>query len=194
MLPIDRAPLFPDVADRTVDYVHVEARGDEGVVFLLAEGKNRADLLLRAIEFLYHLKGTMKLAVTGESEEGQAPSRIGIGAGIHVGQVAYIKALQGTRSVIDGFEGFEINYAKRVESCSRQGRHSRIMLSAEAAKSLELQPLVLREVRAQMKGIGEDVEVYEVVSGRFDHMESQLGTKRISARSLGAGLGRGRGS
>lgn len=169
---------FPEAADKAVDFSHVEARGDEGTVFVGSpkgkRGATRGELVFRAIEFLYHLKGRLRFDTVSETAE-DAPRRFDIGAGIHWGPVMLMLSQQNYRLIIDGVEGFAINYGKRVESCSREGRYSRILLSAEAARFLEFKPVLLSSVRAPMKGIEDDVELYEVEAGLFDAMELRQG-------------------
>jgi len=165
---------FPEVEDKAVEFCGVDARGDEGIVLVVCPSSKRRDrqagLVLRAIEFLYHLKGRLKFSAVHAGSE-PAPSRFDVGAGIHWGPVVQTVADRDGRSVIDGMEGFAINYAKRVESCSREGRHSRIMLSSEAARCLELEPVLLANIRGVMKGIQDNVELHEVEAGLFDQME-----------------------
>jgi len=165
---------FPRVEDKTVQFCRVDARGDEGIIFLLcpqgAQQAQKATHILRAIEFLYHLKARLRFGGDTSGSE-TAPRRFDVGAGIHWGKVVFILTEEDHHSVIGGIEGFDINYAKRVESCSREGRHSRILLSTEAARYIELEPIVLTSFRTAMKGISDDVELHEVQAGLLDHME-----------------------
>jgi class 3 adenylate cyclase len=155
---------FPEPVDRTQELCDVEARGDEGTVFLARTGSSFKEPLMRAIEFLYHVKGLLRFGLS-EGSETSSPSHLGLGAGIHIGRVAYLTKIESDRSIISRLEGFSINYAKRVESASRLGRYSRIFLSKEAAKLLEDKPVALSPVTASMKGIEESAELYEVRSG-----------------------------
>ncbi|MHC4476569.1 MAG: nucleotidyl cyclase domain-containing protein [Planctomycetota bacterium] len=153
---------FPKTTDPVNEFCEVQARGDEGTVFFARSRGDFGEPLLRAIEFLYHLKGLLRFGEGHGEGESQAPTRIGLGAGIHVGKVAFATRLENNRSVIRRLEGFSINYAKRVESCSRRGKYSRIFLSGEAAKLLEDKPVVLTGACVPMKGIHEHAELYEV--------------------------------
>jgi len=154
---------FPIPDDRTRQYCSVDARGDEGVLFFAQTSEDFAEPVFRATEFLYHLKGLLRFGAEAED----APRRIGLGAGIHVGRVAFGVMQEANRSVIARLEGFSINYAKRVESCSRAGKHSRIFLSSEAARLLEDKPVLLSLISAPMKGIEENADIHEVQSGLF---------------------------
>ena len=164
---------FPEPNDKTVEYCEVNARGDEGTIFC-APFDRQADfsgLIFRAIEFVYHLKGILRFGIPEDDDEIKSPRKIGIGAGIHVGTVAYATTIENNRKIINHLEGFSINFAKRVESCSRLGKHSNIFLSKKASKRLEDKPVTCSHMIAPMKGIGENIEVYEVLSGLFNEMK-----------------------
>jgi hypothetical protein len=171
---------FPPLADRTQGFCQVDARGDEGIIFALTrDTKQKREFIFRAIEFLYHLKGLLYLGLgeaTNQRSE-SAPVRMGLGAGIHCGRVAFSTELQGNRLEIVQIDGFAINKAKRVESASRQGRFSRILLSMEAARLLEGEPLLLSHIRAPMKGIDEHADLYEVKAGLFSGINLMADTK-----------------
>jgi len=161
---------FPEPDDKTERYTQVSARGDEGTVFVIDADLEPTQLVFRAIEFLYHLKGQLKFPTKKIEDSGEAPSRIGVGAGVHFGKVAYTTELRGGHSVISGIEGFSINFAKRLESSSRDGNHSHVMLSKEALRFVEDELAIFIPVTTEMKGIHKSVEVYEVRSGLFDSL------------------------
>ena len=171
---------FPD--DKTQEFCKVDARGDEGTVFVLARNvRHKRALVFRAIEFLYHLKGLLYLGLGEATEQGSesaAPVRMGLGAGIHCGKVAFSTELRGNRSEIVQIDGFAVNKAKRVESASREGRFSKILLSAEAAKFLEGEPLLLSHITVPMKGIEERADLYEVTAGLFSDIKLMAETTR----------------
>jgi hypothetical protein len=156
---------FPDPEDWSTEYCSIKARGDEGILFYAKTQSDFSELIFRSIEFLYHLKGRLRFGGDEEEAAKASPRRIGLGAGIHIGPVAFATKQENNRSIIDRLEGFSINYAKRVESCSRAGKYSRVFLSKEAAQLLEDKPVVFSRVIAPMKGIEEYAEVYEVKAG-----------------------------
>lgn len=158
---------FPKSEDETRTYTRVTARGDEGTVFVVDPNLNPTQLVFRAIEFLYHLKGQLKFATKTMGDSSEAPSRIAVGAGVHFGKVAYITKLEQGHSVISDIEGFSINFAKRVESSSRDGEHSHVMLSNDAFRLVKNEPAVFVPITTEMKGILKKVQVYEVRSGLF---------------------------
>ncbi|HUU30378.1 MAG TPA: hypothetical protein VM123_21450, partial [archaeon] len=80
---------FPDPKDRSREYCSVMARGDEGILFYAVTNPNFSELVFRSIEFIYHLKGRLRFAIDNKYEGSTSPRRIGLGAGIHVGKVAF---------------------------------------------------------------------------------------------------------
>ncbi|MCK4785827.1 MAG: hypothetical protein KAV87_18875 [Desulfobacteraceae bacterium] len=166
---------FPEPSDSTQELCQIDSRGDEGIIFVACTESDFSELVFKAIEFIYHLKGLLRFGSAEQEEDTSAPRQIGLGAGIHVGKVAFATICENNRSVIKHIEGFSINYAKRVESCSRLGKYSRVFLSKEAAKLLEDKPVILSCSSAPMKGIKDNEEVYEVRSGLFDDLKLDLG-------------------
>jgi len=166
---------FPRPEDKTIGFTQIDARGDEGTVFCIEHRlKERADLVFRAIEFLYHLKGRLYFGLDDRKEDTRklaAPLRMGIGAGIHVGPVAYATEVRENRSEIVRIEGFSINKAKRVESSSRGGTFSQIILSKEAARLLDGEPVLFSPITASMKGVEEHAELHEVRAGLFSGLK-----------------------
>jgi class 3 adenylate cyclase len=167
---------FPDsVDDPTAQYCKVDSRGDEGIIFQLDNPKNQnpEDLVYRAVSFAIALKCEMELLeyIVDEDDE-KSPKEMRVGVGIHYGEVALFSNIteQG-RSVLGKIEGYNINYAKRVESCSRHGRHSQIFLSSAASTHIKGTPIILSEQSADMKGIGGAEPVFEVISGLFSELK-----------------------
>jgi class 3 adenylate cyclase len=95
---------------------------------------------------------------------------LGLGIGIHYGRV-YLRERPDGRTRI---EGFTINLAKRIESFSRHGRYSHIMLSQEAYNRVRSSVLKHTQLRQRvfferheadqelMKGILETQALYEL--------------------------------
>ena len=163
---------FPEEKDKSAEYSLITARGDEGLLFYVTDEIPKTDMIYMALEFVVELKGRLKMAVTLDENSDRPARGIELGAGIHYGPVALLTALKKddkgrARSFIDGLEGYSINYAKRVESCSRQGSYSRVFLSKEAASVLDGDPIIFSKTMAPLKGIGENVEVFEIQSGYF---------------------------
>ena len=165
---------FPTKGNIT-SYYGVQARGDEGTIFCIDPDIEPAELVFKTLQFAYELKARMELLSHIDDIAEVAPQTMKIGVGIHFGQVALIPNIRTDekglpRSVIGGIEGFSINYAKRVESCSRLGKYSRVFLSKVAASLLDGYPVVLIKHVGSMKGIEASEETYEVRSVFFDTM------------------------
>lgn len=143
-----------------------ESRGDEGFVFVVDPNQEGSDLVSRAIKFALELKARLKILNQGEVD--QPPTEMKLAIGIHYGEVAVVTTSEQKagiyRKLIDRIMGYSINYAKRIESCSRIGRFSQIFLSKEAAELLSYEPIALCKHESPLKGIASRDEVYEVRS------------------------------
>lgn len=165
--------FFPSQNPITTFY-DVKARGDEGTVFCVDPNRDPGDLIYNALQFAFELKARMELVNDNRSPDSDMPRKMKVGIGIHFGRVALMaksKTDENTgrsSSIIDHIEGFSINYAKRVESSSRNGKYSKIFLSKEAASLLEGDPIVLVRHNALLKGIEKDEELFEVRSAFFE--------------------------
>ena len=168
------AMYFPQ-KDPVFSHAYVKARGDEGIIFYVDADSEAEDLIYKGVQFAFELKARIEMLSTLGNHNDPVPKRMKIGVGIHFGQVALISKIgqneQGENiSLISGIEGFAINYAKRIESCSRDGRYSKIFLSKEAASLLEDCPIVFEKHIAPIKGIETSKEVYEVRSAFLERM------------------------
>lgn len=163
---------FPKIEPQIVKFYEVKSRGDEGTIFCVDLDRSYEDLVYDAVKFSFELKARVNLLNNLEKENNKIPKRMDIGIGIHLGEVAVIQKqeiIEGKkRSIFEGIEGFSINYAKRIESCSRIGKYSNIFLSKEAAEKIEGNPIILREYSSSLKGIEKDEDVYEIQSAFFD--------------------------
>lgn len=163
---------FPplELEKRIEGYSHVDARGDEGTIFCYLPDNDPDELIFRAIQFSYELKARIELI------DSDSPKAMKVGVGIHYDKVALVPTLHKfqdskmPRSIIESLQGFNINYAKRVESCSRSGRFSKIMLSKKAASYLDGYPVVFTKQIANLKGIDPSEEIFEVKSAFFNKM------------------------
>ena len=164
---------------RACAHRHSDARGDEGIVFVVEPDVPAEAQVLHAIDFVFELKGRMRLVRdayggsrrTSNKRKGTAPKEMmEIGAGIHFGDVCAVTRLEKGTSIIDRLEGYAINKAKRIESCSRAGRFSNVFLSQEAAILISGESIVLSGVEVSLKGIEERTEAFEVVSGLFSEI------------------------
>jgi class 3 adenylate cyclase len=165
---------FPEPSDKSNNYLKIETRGDEGIIFLISNSLPPDSLIYKALQFSLELKGRLEMLSGNNSWKPPQPMKIGIG--IHWGEVALV-----TKSVFDEskgrnsshireISGYAINYAKRVESCSRMGKFSNVFISTEAAFYLDGFPILLEKHTAGMKGLVEREHVYEVRSAYIEKM------------------------
>lgn len=166
---------FKPPADKGQGFSQVDTRGDEGTIFQIAYSlRERRELIFRAIEFLYHVKSCLYLGLNSKKEnkgDYEAPLQMDIGAGIHFGKIAFTTEIIESHSEIVRIDGYEINRAKRIESSSRSGNCSRIVLSKEAVNLLEGEPVIFSPITTSMKGIEQHVELYEVQAGLFNGLK-----------------------
>jgi class 3 adenylate cyclase len=163
--------LSPD-EECDICYSQVDARGDEGTIFYCNPSESSANIIYKAIKFSYELKARLELLWYKE-EEDSSPQPMKIGIGIHFDNVALITKNEECeqdkiRYIISHLEGYSINYAKRLESCSRIGKYSKIIISKKAASFLEGDPIVLTKHTSNLKGIQSNEEIFEVRSAFFD--------------------------
>jgi len=166
----------PSFDEQVRAWCQVEARGDEGLVFVIDPEQGGAELINKAIRFAFELKTRMK--IMHRKQEDRPPQEMKISVGIHYGEVAAINRLtvteDGQRNLIEKILGYSINYAKRVESSSRVGKFSNVFLSQEAADLVSYQPIALQKHEVQLKGIQANEEVYEIRSVLLENLPIKI--------------------
>lgn len=164
---------FPDPAKPSEGYADKTVRGDEGIVFYYSKRTKPGDLIYNAIKFVMELKARIRLEVPGvENVSGKTPKPISIAAGIHYGKIAVISEPGKDRP--SGLSGYNINYAKRVESSSRRGKYSKVFLSKAAASMLSQYPIILEKHSVSLRGIEEVEDVFEVRSAQLSPMPHNI--------------------
>lgn len=104
--------------------------------------------------------------------------KIEIASGIHYGEV--LSCDDGTDSIFTNVDNYtckntkryygnHINYAKRVETSSRDGAYLKIMMSYSCADIIKYIPLVYDTLFIEMKGYSNKELIYELVSGYVYH-------------------------
>ncbi len=154
----------------------VESKGDEGLVFLVDDKQDGETLLIKAIKFVFELKARLKIIAKHDPK--RCPKELKIAAGIHYGSVAIITKPEMEnneyRKLIAEIIGYEINYAKRIESSSRMGKLSQVFLSLESAELLSGFPIVFYRHFASLKGIEANEIVYEIQSVFLDNIPIEI--------------------
>jgi hypothetical protein len=152
-------------------YCNINSRGDEGLVFLIDPKQTDHKLIYKAVNFSFELKAKLKI-LNHENENDEPPTEMKIAIGIHYGKVATVVISKMEkdqyRTIIDNILGYNINYAKRIESSSRAGLYSQVFLSKEAANLLTNYPVVFYKHYTSLKGINSNDVVYEVRSVLLD--------------------------
>lgn len=142
-----------------------EPRGDEGVFIFGNPIGIQSDIkdertILDAINFSILLK-FIWLMNQLVKENFSAHNLIDLAVGIHFDELAY----SGPGPLkIDEIEGYAINYAKRIESASRIGKHSNIFISEEARALISEKNNIFfeRYDGIILKGLNDNETVYEV--------------------------------
>ncbi len=152
-------------------YFQVEARGDEGclkVFWSRKSGDSLAKDVDTAVKIAFDIKRKWlfeKHNIKRILEDGLLPVDIGIG--IHTGKVYVNKIKDKSGNMIYRPEGYAINLAKRVESASREGSFTHILLSESARGQLhnlkdELTYFFDEPFPINPKGISSGIKVFEV--------------------------------
>jgi class 3 adenylate cyclase len=158
------------------DFSNVRVYGDEGAVFFISHSFSKEKAVLQMIQFAFELKARMELEFYPVERADFVSQKMEIGVGIHFGKVALISAspagileISGTDNPtkIERVEGYSINYAKRVESASREGKYSKILVSSEIASLIKNKPVILIPMTSTLKGISPAEPLYEIRSGFF---------------------------
>ncbi len=152
------------------DDAFISTAGDEGYLFLPNFNKliDKSVLLFKAVSFTFELKTLIKLLpflIKDKAISGQMPYGIRLAVGIHYGSVSYtFKPVKGGIE-IEKYYGYNINFAKRIETSSRDGVYSNIYVSKEVYEALKSKkPLFFQHYRTEMKGIDKSIDVYEIRS------------------------------
>ncbi len=156
--------------DRDFDYFQATARGDEGClkIFPSTSDESLARDIDTAINIAFDLKRKWLFNehnITRILDDGLLPVDLGIG--IHAGKVWVNKEGGGEGNEFYRPEGYTINLAKRIESASREGRFTHILLS-EAARG-QLHNLKDEDTYVfndpfpiKPKGISRDIKAFEI--------------------------------
>lgn len=135
-----------------------QARGDEGFICFTTDKPSEVSPLdiIYAIKLALHIKFDWLLANLEKDLKEHIDLAIGINQGTVLGNF-------NENSELTGIEGYEINFTKRVESYSRNGRYTNIFLSEKARNIIQNVNVVLEKNKnCDLKGIGERVNLYEV--------------------------------
>ena len=148
----------------------VKLAGDELVVFYCSN--DIAEDILNAIQLANTLKILWYVSYTNWRRVREGKKILDLGIGINTGDVTYehrpvVKKLEKLLPKRKTFEGLPISLAKRIESFSRQGRYSRIMVGHRTMAELnklyhhyECESMGLQ----RLKGMSQEIPVFELKS------------------------------
>ncbi len=154
----------------------IRTAGDEGFVFIPKWVFDSKTAAYKAISFAFEFKTLIKFLpykILNKTQDNLMPYGLRLAVGIHYGIVTYTykpKEKGGKIiSEIDKYIGYNINYAKRIETCSREGKYSNIFVSSVIYEILLAQkPIIFEKSRQELKGLEKAIEVYEVKSAFID--------------------------
>jgi class 3 adenylate cyclase len=175
--------LFQDLFERLAgEYFNspnkksfIRTAGDEGFAFIPKWVFEPEIAAYKAICFAFELKTLAKLMpynIFKKAQEDMMPFGLRLAVGIHSGMVTYTskpvkdKGNNGKwHNEVDKYIGYNINYAKRIETCSREGRYTNIFVSREVYEMLiSKKPIFFEHHRSELKGIEKTIDVYEARS------------------------------
>lgn len=158
-------------SDNFISYLSHGTEGDEGHLFIIIDhNADLSDYIFKVIKFVFEIKAYMKIVNidNGNLENDYPFKEIKVASGIHYGDIAFVKKQSGNVII-----GYNLNYAKRIETGSREGIYSQVLLSKEAYEYIEGYPIILEERRLSLKGISNNDKAYEVRSIFFNNVPEQ---------------------
>jgi len=148
----------------------IKFAGDEIIVFY--SSKNIEDDIVNAIQLANTLKIMWYVSEPNRKRIKEGKKFLDLGIGINTGDVTYefrpvVNELKKLISKRKTFEGLPISVAKRIESFSRKGRYSRIMVGQQIIAELnktyhwyEYESMGLQ----RFKGMSQEIPVFELKS------------------------------
>ena len=140
----------------------IKPRGDEAFILFSTDTSkpDNADDILTAIGLALQMKFAWKRRLVELDESIEIKQHMELAVGINQGQMA---AFTSDQEEIESIEGYEINYAKRVESFSRIGKYTNIFLSEKTRNIFKSANMIFEKYEdCDLKGIDEHVNLYEV--------------------------------
>lgn len=143
----------------------INLRGDEVFITLSTNIRilNPLDIEL-AIKLGMYMK--FKWLLTQRKIEREPKRYIELGIGLNQGSVA---AITDENMNIESIEGYEINYTKRVESFSRNGKYTNVFISEKAKNILKTSKMIFEEhENVNLKGIESNASIFELKEFLFE--------------------------
>ena len=148
-----------------IDENHVEfdIRGDEACAILYTD--DTSNDLFTALTMASYMKSLWFQSSFNIKRVSEAKIASDIAIGIHTGKVIVRSRL--SKDMAPKPEGYAINLAKRIEGLSREGSHTKIMISNDVRillKQFNIDIEMSRKITKQFQGILYPIHVYEIVN------------------------------
>jgi class 3 adenylate cyclase len=144
----------------------LRVQGDE---FLgIIQGQSALEQAIDAVGLAHWIKLSWLLGKTNMDRVSEGKRPIDLAAGVHRGPVELAQREQPlTKERSGAFEGFAISVAKRVETFSRHGEHSRIMVTEPVFRLFDGRPQVASfkfTGMAEFKGVAQKFALWELIA------------------------------
>jgi class 3 adenylate cyclase len=145
-------------------------KGDERAELIRQCLKVNEELAITALKAAIQLKNRWLVQDANLERVLSHREPLGLAIGLHGGRVYLTNRPDGTRRI----EGYAINLGKRVESCAREGKYSRIMVSQTMRDLIRTSVIELAQVRQRiffhrhdvplelLKGVSRPQSLYEL--------------------------------
>ena len=145
------------------DQVEFNVRGDEACAFLYAD--DASGNLYTALMLASYMKSLWFQSSFNIKRVSESKIASDIAIGIHTGKVIVRSRI--SKSMAPKAEGYAINLAKRIEGLSREGSHTKMMISNDVRillKQYNIDVEISGRITKQFRGILYPTHVYEIVN------------------------------
>ena len=143
--------------------IEFDVRGDEACVILYTD--DTSNNLYTALMMASYMKSLWFQSAFNMTRVSEAKIASDIAIGIHTGKV--IVRPRVSKKLPPRPEGYAINLAKRIEGLSREGTHTKMMISNDVRillKQFSIDIEISRRITKQFRGILYPIHVYEIVN------------------------------
>ncbi len=140
-----------------------DIRGDEACVILYNDDANTN--LYTALMMASYMKSLWFQSAFNMKRVSEAKIASDIAIGIHTGKVIVRQRV--SKKMAPKPEGYAINLAKRIEGLSREGTHTKMMISNEVRillKQFNIDIEISRRITKEFRGILYPIHVYEIIN------------------------------
>jgi class 3 adenylate cyclase len=163
------------------NHMEFDIRGDEACVILYTD--DTSNNLYTALMMASYMKSLWFQSSFNMQRVSEAKIASDIAIGIHTGKV--IVRTRVSKKMPPKPEGYAINLAKRIEGLSREGAHTKMMISNEVRillKQFNIDIEITRRITKQFRGILYPIHVYEIVNFPVNFYRSDAYNAKTSRR------------